>query len=585
MTTYRIGRGEENDIVIDDRSVSRDHAELREEADGRYLLHDLGSTNGTFVRDAGEWMRIEQAYVSADERILIGDTATSVTVLLGGTQAKQAAAAAPTAESDPEAPATPATGDVDPAPKEAADAATAARRTRKPILGRWGLTGVLAALLLAIGTVAVLYLNEDLTLPRFGTGKSGASTATGPTKPTTPTTKPTKTVTWQRTFGTKGNDGATALTLTKDGGVVVAGYTSAKGSGALDGWLVRLDADGKKIWARRAGGRRDDRFNDVRLTSDGGLVAVGLTRSKGAGGNDVFVVRFNAKGKILWQKTFGGKKGDYAKALYITAKDELVIAGYTLSKGKGGDAWLIKLDKNGKKIWDRPHGGRGLQSANAIAPAAGGGFVIAGSKDRARSRVANFWALKTNDKGKRTWQTSLGGSRPDVAFGAVETIDGGHILVGQTASHGKGSGDAWVVKLDGKGKKLWSRAYGGRLSDGALAVAQVFDGGFVIAGWTSSKGAGKEDGWLIKIDKLGRKRWERTFGGAQNDRLLAVRAIEGGGFVAAGRTESTGAGKGDLWVLRLDAEGKLVKAEKTAAKGPDKKDKKDKKKPQGGSPN
>ena len=108
-----------------------------------------------------------------------------------------------------------------------------------------------------------------------------------------------------------------------------------------------------------------------------------------------------------------------------------------------------------------------------------------------------------------------------------------------------------MIKLDGNGRKVWDRTFGGRSKDEARSIASTPDGGYVVAGWTQSKGAGKSDAWVIKLDSAGRKVWDRTFGGSDSDLASSILTTPDGGYVVAGWTGSTGAGGSDAWVIKL----------------------------------
>ena len=144
-----------------------------------------------------------------------------------------------------------------------------------------------------------------------------------------------------------------------------------------------------------------------------------------------------------------------------------------------------------------------------------------------------------------------------MARAVVHVPGGGFLLVGNTASMGAGGDDAWVIRLDGKGNKLWDRTFGGSNPDYTVAVVAAPNGAFILAGSTMSKGAGQHDAWAIRLNGKGDKIWDRTFGGSRHDYADAIVLAPGGGFLLAGSTRSKGARGYDALVLELDDQGML----------------------------
>jgi len=154
-----------------------------------------------------------------------------------------------------------------------------------------------------------------------------------------------------------------------------------------------------------------------------------------------------------------------------------------------------------------------------------------------------------------TWDRTYGGSDKDVAQSLIQTTDGGYAVAGFTSSKGAGDRDFWVIKLDYQGNMVWDRTYGGINDDVAQSLIQTTDGGYAVAGYTYSKGAGDRDFWVIKLDKKGNKVWDKTFGGSNDDWAFSIIQTTDGGYAVAGFTSSKGAGDRDFWVIKLDVQG------------------------------
>ncbi len=243
----------------------------------------------------------------------------------------------------------------------------------------------------------------------------------------------------------------------------------------------------------------------VAPTSDGGYVVAGSTLSFGAGSYDVWVVKLNGTGGVLWQKTYGGSSEDQAKAVVQASDGNYVVAGYTYSfPGGTSDVWVLKLAalpaSGGNVLWQKTYAGPSFTSAIA---ATGDGFVVAGTINTNPSGTPTFAArvLKLKGDGTFDWQKTYGGSGNDKAYAVVPTSDGGYVVAGQTGSFG--ALDAWVLKLDGSGNVVWQKTYGGSGNDQANAVVPASDGGYVVAGQTNSFGTGGNDAWVLKLDGNG----------------------------------------------------------------------------------
>jgi len=360
---------------------------------------------------------------------------------------------------------------------------------------------------------------------------------------------------WSRAYGGPGEDGATAIASTPDGGYIVAGWTESFGVGKKDVWVLKLDGRGNVEWQKTYGGPDWDAAEAIAPTSDGGYVVMGKT-----GASDVWVLKLGGHGGVQWQKTYKlpdiGEEGDprWPDAFSPASDGGYVVAGWTESLGIRSDSfWVVKLDGQGSVQWLKTYG---PNEAHAIAPTSDGGYVVAG-RILIGAEVEGIWLLKLDGRGNVEWQKAYGGPDDDGAKAIAPTPDGGYVVAGWTESFGVGERDVWVLKLDGRGNVEWQKAYGGPDWDEAEAIAPTSDGGYVVAGMTRSFGAGDYDVWVLKLDNLGNVHWQRTYGGPGEDEAHAIAPTSDGGYVVAGETESFGAGKRDAWVLKLDGQGNV----------------------------
>ncbi|MFQ6126157.1 MAG: hypothetical protein ACE5R6_16340 [Candidatus Heimdallarchaeota archaeon] len=210
---------------------------------------------------------------------------------------------------------------------------------------------------------------------------------------------------------------------------------------------------------------------------------------------------------MAWEQTYGGSGSDIANSMIQTTDGDFVLAGYTTSPEFGGesqDAWLIKVNSKGGGLWSRRFGGPDNDRVEAVIQTAEGGFAIAGSsvisygEQGELGRSADAWLLKSNENGYGVWSQTYGrflifGQKDDAAYSLIQTPDGGFVLVGYTGCYGAGKKDMWLIKTDSNGNPQWNQTYGGTEDDIAYAIIQTTGGGFIIAGSTTSYGAGKSD--------------------------------------------------------------------------------------------
>ncbi|NOR48092.1 MAG: PKD domain-containing protein [Methanosarcinaceae archaeon] len=365
---------------------------------------------------------------------------------------------------------------------------------------------------------------------------------------------------WNRTFGGAYDDRAWSVQQTSDGGYILAGRLSYD-TDLYDFWLVKADSDGNEQWNKTFGNGTKTFVGlewpqSVQQTTDGGYILADYMRSYGAGGStdDFWLVKADSDGNEQWNKTFDGKyydSQDIAKSVKQTSDGGYILAGDTLSHDAFTlDFWLVKADSDGNEQWNKTFGGWGFDSAYSVQQTSDGGYILAGAWSYGYE-LYDFWLVKTDPDGNEQWNKTFGGEGFDYAYSVQQTSDGGYILAGYTNSYGAGGNDFWLVKTDSNGNEQWNRTIGGANDDRAYSVWQTTDRGYILAGYTRSYGAGKGDFWLVKTDPDGYKQWDKTFGGTDHDWAHSVQQTSDGGYILAGYTNSYGAGGNDFWLIKV----------------------------------
>jgi predicted secreted protein len=364
---------------------------------------------------------------------------------------------------------------------------------------------------------------------------------------------------WSRTYGGKGDDEFYSVVQTRDGGYALAGYTNSSGAGGYDFWLVKTDSSGTMQWSKTYGGPDNDGAFSVVQTNDTGYALVGITTSYGVGETNVWLVKTDSSGNMQWSQAYGGSLNNGAYSVIQTSDGGYAIGGFTDSYGAGGyDFWLIKTDSSGNMQWNRTYGGTGDDEAQSVIQTSDGGYALAGYTDSFGAGGYDFWLVKTDSSGNMMWNRTYGGPGDDEAESVIQTSDGGYALAGFTNSTGAGGLDFWLVKTDSSGNMMWNQTYGGAGDEAANAVVQTSDGGYALAGWTTSYGAGEADFWLVKTTSNGTMQWNKTYGGAGDDEAFSLVQTSDGGYALAGTTNSYGAGNYDGFLVKTDSAGNSV---------------------------
>jgi hypothetical protein len=414
----------------------------------------------------------------------------------------------------------------------------------------------------------------------------------------------------QKTIGGSDYDDLQKLCLTKDGGYIAGGrsYSNASGEksensrGSEDYWVVKFNSNGKIQWQKTIGGDGDDFFRSVIQTIDGGYALIGTSTSDISGEKtdycrgltDYWLVKLDSSGNIQWDKTYGGSDYDFIDNIVQEKDGSYILAGSSASNisgeksedSRGGwDYWVVKVDANGNKLWDKTIGGSDNEFCSPVKLTTDGGVIIggfswsniSGEKSENSRGSDDFWIVKLDKNGNIQWDKTIGGSSDDYCHAIIQTDDGGYLVGGNSASNVSGEKtanswggfDYWLVKLDRKGNKVWDKTIGGSYDDHDVwSLDSTLDGqGYILGGRSYSPVSGNKteysrggsDYWVVKINKKGKILWNKTIGGSDDEYLQSIVEIEKNKFLLGGTSYSdisgdkTGAsrGNGDYWIVTL----------------------------------
>jgi len=269
-----------------------------------------------------------------------------------------------------------------------------------------------------------------------------------------------------------------------------------------------------------------------------------------------FVSIIDPSPPVCWTQVFGGSQDDWGNAVEVTSDCGFILTGWTRSFGTGCDVYLVKTDPAGNLTWQKNFGGDDTEWGYDVQQTADEGYIITGYTSSYGAGRQDVYLVRTDALGDSVWTNSFGGDLDDVGRAVIEIADG-YIIAGYTRSFGIGSCDILLIKTDTLGNKLWQETYGAELADWGYDVEQTTDGGYIMVGKTNSSGAGAYDAFLVKTNALGNMSWQKTFGGSQSDWGQSVKQTSDGGYIITGATASCGAGSYDVYLIKTNSQGNL----------------------------
>jgi len=404
-------------------------------------------------------------------------------------------------------------------------------------------------------------------------------------------------VIWDKTYGGTSGDLGKVIIPAVDGDGFLIGGVSGSGSGnhksaphygGADYWIVRIDAQGNRLWDKSYSGLNSglngrDWLECMIPTSDGGYLLGGWSKSdKGYHKSesplyiyhhhsDIWIIKIDAQGNKLWDKTIGSSSGDLISDIIETADGGFLLAGISMSEGSdddplndnllfdkselGGrgltDYWIVKIDAQGNKVWDKIYGGSYYDNLQKCLATSDGNYLLVGhsssnagyekSEDRFTSSVwdEDFWVLKIDPLGNKIWDNTIGGTDRDWSRDAINTPDGGYLIGGHSKSPKSGkksqnnptdSWAMWLIKLDADGNKIWDRTYDGDRDDHLSKIGLSQDNSILLVGYSKSdmghdktlnpkggRGNNEYDIWIVKTDLQGNILGDMTIGGTKRD--------------------------------------------------------------------
>jgi hypothetical protein len=372
--------------------------------------------------------------------------------------------------------------------------------------------------------------------------------------------------------------------------------------GKTDFWLFKTNDIGEIVWEKTYGGSEQDYPSNMLPTPDGGFVLFGETYSIDGdvdcnhGDGDWWLVKTDSLGHIQWSRCYGGSHKELARQMIYAHEGGYVMTGRTgsvdgdISHNNGQyDVWVVKVDWEGEIIWERTFGGSRWEWATSIGLTTDGGYIVGGGTLSTNGDVqceglpgeehSTAWVLKLDHEGQLEWQNCYGGSYSEAVADIMQTPDGGYIFLGATSS---GDGDAdcfhgipgnastrdmWVVKLDATGEIEWQRCLGGSGFDSPKLIRPMQDGGFLVGGNTTTRDGtvgcnqslpGTHTVILYKLSPEGEIEWTKCLGSQVDNSLFSIHIFSDHHFLLGATTRTWGMdvdcdlkGQTDIWIVEI----------------------------------
>jgi len=354
-----------------------------------------------------------------------------------------------------------------------------------------------------------------------------------------------------------GRDEARSIIEAKNKLFVLAGNTSFEQKSIETqsiAWILGISQDGFPIWGQTYRRSENDAVESIIQLEDSSYVLTGKTMMK-TKYFDYWLLHISKNGDSipLLSKTYGGDFHDAANSMVVTPEGDYVLAGYSETNvDLGTDIWVIKLDKDGNLIWDKYFGGTQDENAYSICKTYNGGYAFAGYTCSKGGGHRSAWVVKVDNEGNEVWNKDFRKNEWDVATSIIETYDHGFAVVGYTKGEGIVNYDLTLTKFNEDGQVLWDTVFGGETWGEGTSLVETYDKGVAITGFTRSIDGDRSNFWILKFDSIGNTLWDTVFYRRSVDYSNDIIETYDKGLVIAGNTYGLGASSWDYAVLRFD---------------------------------
>ncbi len=367
--------------------------------------------------------------------------------------------------------------------------------------------------------------------------------------------------TFEIVFGDVFDETGYAVLQTPDSGFILCGYSSSYPYKYEDVYLVKTDSTGQILWEKNYGGNRDERAYSINPVSSGGFIISAEWFDEYIDKTRAYLLKVDENCDTLWTRKYAGdgNVNSIARDALETDDGGFMLCGASYDD-EGRGIFLLKTDAEGEALW------RKIIRINEdgwscdMIKTRDGGYAICGGTEAAPG-YNDFFIVKTDANGDTLWTRSYGYAGDDAAYSIIQSDEGEYYVTGQAWNvfQPNNTFDILVIKLDEQGDSLWAKRYGEE-SGGEFAYSMDFtdDGNIVIGGTTRYFPSNNWDMYILKIDTAGSLLSSQTYGGDEYEKCFAVHSTFDNGLIISGYTTSWGSGGADMYFLKTDADGLLT---------------------------
>ena len=364
-----------------------------------------------------------------------------------------------------------------------------------------------------------------------------------------PTPSPETLQAFEKTFGGSKDDFANSIII-KDSVLYLFGTTKSKGEINGDFYLIKTDLNGKTISEHHYGGIMEEEGVDIISTNDGNFILIGFTTSTGAGQKDIYVLKINNTGNIIWEKTYGGLLDDTPQEIIELSNTEFCIAATTESFGATSrDIYMLWIDQNGNLLREKTHGGSNIDGSSELLEIDSQEIMLYGYTYNYGAGDRDLYLLKTNFNGDSLWSNTYGGTGYEESQAFSKLSDGGYLLCGHSSSTDPNH-NIYGVKTSFNGTQIFDVNFGGALHDGGEALLVNSAGNYVFIGRTMSNGNGMRDAMMVITTPNGQEISTTYFGGTLNDKINDIKEDDQF-YYLTGQSNSFGNGDDDVFLIKV----------------------------------